>query len=446
MRTLTNQLSFQATHDALTGLINRREFEVRVNQAIKSSKHDNKNHAMLYIDLDQFKVVNDTCGHHAGDELLKQLTSRLEGLLRESDTLARLGGDEFGVLLVGCPIQRASEVAEKIRADVEQYKFVWEERIFRVGTSIGLVPINTNTGDLTELLSAADSACYVAKEGGRNQVHLYKADDKAIAQQQGQMQWMSRIQRALEQSHFELPFQSIIPVKDSKSGRLCGEVLIRMIDENKKAPDHLILPGAFMPAAERYQLMPKIDRWTIAKTFDLLSNQKDILKHWEMCNINLSGQSIGDTALLQFILENIKKTNVPADVLCFEITENSVIANLEEANQFIKTLKKLGCKFALDDFGTGLSSFSYLKNLNVDFVKLDGEIVRDIAKDKTSYAMVEAINKVAHVMGIKTIAEHVETVATLNALKKISVDYAQGFVIDRPQAFPSMNTNATKAS
>ena len=446
LRTLTNQLSFQATHDALTGLINRREFEVRINQSIKSSKQDKKNHAMLYIDLDQFKVVNDTCGHHAGDELLKQLTSRLQGLLRESDTLARLGGDEFGVLLVGCPVKRASEVAEKIRADVEQFKFVWEDRVFRVGTSIGLVPINKNTGDLTELLSAADSACYVAKEGGRNMVHIYKPDDKAVAQQQGQMQWMNRIQRALEKSQFELHFQSIIPIKNSSKGRLCGEVLIRMIDETKKAPDNIILPGAFMPAAERYQLMPKIDRWSITKSFELLSSQKDILNQWELCNINLSGQSMGDTSLLQFILAKMKKHQVPAEVLCFEITESSVISNIDEANQFINTLQKLGCKFALDDFGTGLSSFSYLKNLHVDFVKLDGELVRDIAKDKTSYAMVEAINQVAHVMGIKTIAEHVETTATLNALKKISVDYAQGFVIDRPQPFPEVANNKMKAS
>ncbi|WP_455376757.1 EAL domain-containing protein [Kaarinaea lacus] len=444
LRTLTNQLSFQATHDALTGLINRREFEVRINQAIKSAKHENKNHAMLYIDLDQFKIVNDTCGHHAGDELLKQLTSRLQGLLRESDTLARLGGDEFGVLLVGCPIQRASEVAEKIRADVEHYKFAWEDRIFRVGTSIGLVPINSNTIDLTELLSAADSACYVAKEGGRNQVHVYKADDKAIAQQQGQMQWMNRIQRALEHNQFELHFQSIIPIKNAQSGKLSGEVLIRMLDPSKKAPDNLILPGAFIPAAERYQLMPKIDRWSIAKVFDLLSHQKEILKHWEMCNINLSGQSMGDASLLRLILEKVKTSKIPPDVLCFEITESSVIANLDEANQFIKTLQKLGCKFALDDFGKGLSSFSYLKNLHVDFVKLDGELVRDIAKDKTSYAMVEAINQVAHVMGIKTIAEHVETTATLNALKNISVDFAQGYVIDSPQAFPAMANNAMK--
>jgi diguanylate cyclase (GGDEF)-like protein/PAS domain S-box-containing protein len=446
LRTLTKQLSYQATHDALTGLINRREFEVRVKQAIKSAQNDNKNHAMFYIDLDQFKIVNDTCGHHAGDELLKQITTRIRDLLRESDTLARLGGDEFGVLLVGCPVQRAADVAEKIRADVEHFRFPWEDRVFRVGTSIGLVPITPETGDLTELLSAADSACYVAKEAGRNQVHIYKADDKAIAQQQGQMAWMPRIQKALEKGLFELHFQSIIPIKNAQSGRLSGEVLVRMVDEDKQPPDHCIPPNAFIPAAERYQLMPKIDRWVIGKTFELLSKQKDILKHWEMCSINLSGQSMGDTKLLEFILQALKKTKLPADVLCFEITESSVISNLEEAHVFINTLQKLGCKFALDDFGTGLSSFSYLKNLPVDFVKLDGELVRDIAKDKTSYAMVEAINRVAHVMDIKTIAEHVETVATINALKQISVDFAQGYVIDTPQAFPGFRQSAAEAS
>ena len=446
LRTLTKQLSFQATHDALTGLINRREFETRVKQAIKSAQQDNKNHAMFYVDLDQFKVVNDTCGHHAGDELLKQLTSRLQGLLRASDTVARLGGDEFGVLLVGCPLEQAKVVAEKIRADVEQYRFPWEDRIFRVGTSIGLVPITSTTRDLTELMSAADSACYVAKEGGRNQVHVYKSDDQAIAQQQGQMQWLQRIQRALEKDLFELHFQSIIPIKNEKSDRLCGEVLLRMIDESRPSPNNCLPPSSFIPAAERYQLMPKIDRWVLTKTFELLSKQKDILHHWELCNINLSGQSLGDTKLLDFILTTLRKTRLPAHVLCFEITESSVISNLEEANQFMKTLQKLGCKFALDDFGTGLSSFSYLKNLPVDYVKLDGELVRDVAKDDTSYAMVEAINRVAHVMGIKTIAEHVETVATINSLRKISVDYAQGFVIDTPQAFPSMVQQSAKAS
>jgi len=446
LRTLTNQLSYQATHDALTGLINRREFENRVKQAIKSSQNESKNHAMFYIDLDQFKVVNDTSGHHAGDQLLKQLTARLQGLLRESDTLARLGGDEFGVLLIGCPLPRAVEVAEKIRADVELFRFPWDDRIFRVGTSIGLVPITPTTTDLTELLSAADSACYVAKERGRNQVHVYKPDDKAIAQQQGQMQWMPRMQRALEKGLFELHFQSIIPIKNSQTKRLCGEVLLRMVDEDREIPDHCIPPSAFVPAAERYQLMPKIDRWVIAKTFDLLKNQKDILKYWEMCSINLSGQSLGDAKLLQFVLNALKESDLPAHVLCFEITESSVISNIDDANQFIKTLRNLGCKFALDDFGTGLSSFSYLKNLEVDFVKLDGELVRDIAKDKTSYAMVEAINQVAHVMGIKTIAEHVETVATINALKAISVDYAQGYVIDTPQAFPSLSQTAAEAS
>jgi diguanylate cyclase (GGDEF)-like protein/PAS domain S-box-containing protein len=451
LRTLTKQLSFQATHDALTGLINRREFESRVKQAIKSAQHDNKHHAMFYVDLDQFKVVNDTCGHHAGDELLKQLTARLQRLLRESDTLARLGGDEFGVLLVGCPVDRARQLAEKIRADVEQYRFPWEDRVFRVGTSIGLVPIDATTRDLTELLSAADSACYVAKESGRNQVHVYKPDDQAIAQQQGQMQWLQRIQRALEKDLFELHFQSIIPIKNEKSGRLCGEVLLRMVDEAKTAPNNCpqnncLPPSSFVPAAERYQLMPKVDRWVLTKTFELLSKQPDILQHWELCNINLSGQSLGDTRLLNFMLHTLRKTGLPADVLCFEITESSVMSNLEEAQYFMKSLQKLGCKFALDDFGTGLSSFSYLKNLPVNYVKLDGELVRDVAKDNTSYAMVEAINRVAHVMGIKTIAEHVETVATINALRKISVDYAQGFVIDTPQAFPHIARQVEKVS
>ena len=442
LRTLARQLSFQAAHDALTGLINRREFENRVQEAINTAEQDNKHHAMLYIDLDQFKVVNDTCGHHAGDKLLKQLTSKLRELLRESDTLARLGGDEFGVLLVGCPIEQANQLAEKIREEVEEYRFAWEGRVFRVGASIGLVPITPQTRNLTELLSAADSACYVAKEGGRNQVHVYEPDDQAVALQQGQMQWMQRIQRALEKNLFELHFQSITPVKNTTNKKASGEVLLRMIDEHREAPDHCILPGAFIPSAERYQLMPKIDRWVIAKTFALLSNQKDILQHWEMCSINISGQSIGDPKLLDYILNLLNKTKLPPAVLCFEITESAVIANLDVAQQFIRALQKLGCRFALDDFGSGVSSFAYLKNLPVDFVKLDGSLIKDVAKDKSSYAMVEAINIVAHVMEIKTVAEHIENVATIKALQEINVDYAQGNVIDIPQPFPEFITTA----
>jgi diguanylate cyclase (GGDEF)-like protein len=446
LHTLTKQLTFQASHDSLTGLINRKEFEYRVKQAINSAQKDGKSHALCYVDLDQFKIVNDTCGHHAGDELLIQLTAQLKDALRESDTLARLGGDEFGVLLVGCPLDRAKQVAENIRSLVEKFRFIWEDRVFRVGASIGLVAVTPKTHGLIELLSAADSACYVAKENGRNQVHVYRQNDRAIADRQGQMQWTHRIQSALEENRFELHFQTIIPIRDASSSALSGELLIRMVETPKNREKKLITPTAFIPAAERYQLMPKIDQWVIVNALGVLKKLQYGVNQWDMCCINLSGQSIGDQKILDVIVDTLKSTKVPPSILCFEITESSVIANLDNAHQFISTLKAMGCRFALDDFGTGLSSFAYLKNLPVDFIKLDGELVKDIASDKTSYAMVDAINQVAHVLGMKTIAEHVETEDTIQALQRMGVDYAQGFGIEPPVSFSWASLPLTKAS
>ncbi|WP_455210649.1 EAL domain-containing protein [Kaarinaea lacus] len=446
LHTLTKQLTYQASHDPLTGLINRKEFETRVKYAINSSQKDGKTHALCYIDLDQFKIVNDTCGHHAGDELLIQLTAQLKDALRESDTLARLGGDEFGVLLVGCPLDRANQVAENIRRLVEKFRFIWDDRVFRVGASIGLVAITPKTSSLVELLSAADSACYVAKEGGRNQVHVCRPDDQAIADRKGQMQWTHRIQSALEENRFELHFQSIVPVGDISNPVLSGELLIRMVENRVTHDKKLIMPTAFLPAAERYQLMPRIDQWVIVNALDILKELQFGIKQWSMCCINLSGQSIGDSKTLDVIVSALKSTMVPPRILCFEITESSVIANLDSAHQFISTLKTMGCRFALDDFGTGLSSFAYLKNLPVDFIKLDGELVKDVATDKGSYAMVDAINHVAHVLGIKTIAEHVESEDTLVALQRIGIDFAQGFGIAPPVSFKWASLPMTKAS
>lgn len=447
LHTLTKQLTYQASHDALTGLINRKEFESRVKHAINSAHKDGKYHALCYVDLDQFKIVNDTCGHHAGDELLIQLTAQLKDTLRESDTLARLGGDEFGVLLIGCPIDRAKQVAENIRRIVEKFRFIWDDRVFRVGASIGLAAVTPKTPGLVELLSAADSACYIAKENGRNQVHVYRPDDQAIADRQGQMQWTHRIQSALEENRFELHFQTIMSIRDNSNPALSGELLIRMVEKPEGRAKKLIMPTAFIPAAERYQLMPQIDQWVIVNALNSLKQLRTGAKHQgDLCFINLSGQSIGDQKILDIIVKTLQATQVPPNIVCFEITESSVIANLESANQFIKVLKTMGCRFALDDFGTGLSSFAYLKNLSVDFLKLDGELVKDVATDKASYAMVDAINRVAHVMGMKTIAEHVETENTLNALRKMGVDYAQGFGIEPPVSFKWASLPMTKAS
>lgn len=440
LRNLTKQLSYQATHDALTGLINRVEFDKRVGEAINSALRGDIHHALCYLDLDQFKVVNDTCGHHAGDELLRQLTALLLKTLRETDTLARLGGDEFGVLLSGCRLEKAAEIAENQRRLVEEFRFIWEDKAFRVGLSIGVVPISCDTTGLTELLSAADSACYVAKERGRNCVHVFEPDDKAIAEHHGQMQWMQRIQRALDHDLFELYIQAIVPVKEPARGGRHGELLLRMIDDLSPSGHEMVPPNAFIPAAERYHLMPQIDRWVVRNALYALEERNGTRRQLSMCAINLSGQSLGDLKLLEYIVELFKETRVPPSIMCFEITESAVIANLDVAKEFISRLKMMGCRFALDDFGSGLSSFGYLKNLPVDYVKLDGSLVRDIAASRVSQAMVQAINYVTHVMGMKSIAEYVETEAIFKVLKAISVDYAQGYGIERPRFFTKAAT------
>jgi diguanylate cyclase (GGDEF)-like protein/PAS domain S-box-containing protein len=435
LRSLARQLSHQASHDALTGLINRREFEKRLDHAIQSAHGSDKVHALCYLDMDQFKVVNDTCGHHAGDELLKQVTTLLRKLLRESDTLARLGGDEFGVLLMGCHLDKAATIAEKLRQAVEDFRFVWDGKTFRVGLSIGVVPIDAATTGLTELQGAADAACYVAKERGRNYVHVYEPQDAAVAEHHGQMQWMQRIQRALDHDLFTLYFQPIISLKDPAKDIGHGELLLRMLDDQKPEGENIVMPNAFIPAAERYHLMPQVDRWVLRHALHALADEQGPASQVRQCSVNLSGQSIGDLKLMNFILDLLRETGVSPKRLCFEITESAVISNLEAACDFISKLKKLGCRFALDDFGSGLSSFAYLKNLPVDYLKLDGSLVRDMATSKVNQAMVQAINYVTHVMGIKSVAEYVENEETLEALRGISVDFAQGFGIAMPQPF-----------
>ncbi|MCW9059988.1 MAG: EAL domain-containing protein [Gammaproteobacteria bacterium] len=432
-RALATQLAYQATHDSLTGLINRIEFDQRVEQAIHSANKSEKVHVLFYIDLDQFKIVNDTCGHHAGDELLRQVTRLLRGGLREADTLARLGGDEFGVLLSGCPLNVGAEIAEKLRALVEEFRFGWEGEVFRIGASIGVVPITNAVTGLTELLSAADSACYVAKEGGRNRVHVLKPDDREVMEQHGQMQWMRRIQLALEHDHFALFSQPIVSVEDGSI--LFSELLLRMVDGAGTAEERLFPPSAFMPAAERYHLMPMIDRWVIRHAFQAMSLPDSRLGTQAVVTINLSGQSLGDLSLSDYVIKEIKDSGVRPDQVCFEITESAVISNMEVARQFVDILKEKGCRFALDDFGTGLSTFDYLKNLPVDFVKLDGILVRELGTSRVSQAMVHAINYVTHVMGMKSVAEFVENDAILDNLKKLKIDYAQGYGIGKPVLF-----------
>jgi len=429
-RAMTREMNYQATHDALTGLINRREFEVRLLQALDTAKADGKHHAVCYLDLDQFKVVNDTCGHIAGDDLLRQLAAHLLSKVREIDTLARLGGDEFGVVLEGCHLEKACDIANDLRQTIRDFRFAWEDHQFEIGVSIGLVPINAESGGLADVLRAADAACYVAKDLGRNRIHIYQPDDKALAQRHGEMQWISRINQALENDQFLLYCQPIVHLAhDSNRGRMY-ELLIRMREEE----DRIILPGAFLPAAERYNLMPNIDRWVVRTAFEYLRKSGIAANDDAVTiSINISGQSLSDENFLDFVVERSRQEGIVPARVCFEVTETAAIANLTRATHFISVLKGMGFQFALDDFGSGLSSFAYLKNLSVDFLKIDGGFVKDMLDDPIDYSMVKAINHIGHDIGIQTIAEFVENEATLDELRELGVDYAQGFGIERPR-------------
>jgi diguanylate cyclase (GGDEF)-like protein len=431
-KTANEKLSYQASHDPLTGLLNRREFAHNANKLLSTVTMGQTEHALCYMDLDQFKVVNDTCGHAAGDEMLRQLSQVLTDTLRYNDTLARLGGDEFGVLIENCSLDDAYQISKKLLEVIQDYQFFWEGHSFRVSVSIGLVTISEVTLNLTEVLKNADAACYIAKDGGRNRIHVYHPEDSEIAQRHGEMQWVPRINQALEENCFCLYAQDIVPLdgRDDKH----YEVLLRMIDDK----GHVIPPGAFLPAAERYNLISAIDRWVIENTFRLLTANPIFLKKTCFVSINLSGHSITDDAFLNFIITQLHECGIDANKICFEITETAAISNLNTAATFISTLKNLGCQFALDDFGSGLSSFAYLKYLKVDYLKIDGMFVKDIIDDPIDHAMVKSINQIGQVMGMQTIAEFVENDEIKAMLKEIGVNYAQGYGIGKPQPFDKL--------
>ncbi len=434
VREMSRKLSYQATHDSHTGLINRAEFEKRLAGAIKSAHDKQIQHVVCYLDLDQFKVVNDTCGHIAGDELLQQLTGTLQTHVREKDTFARVGGDEFGILIECCGLESGIRIAESIRKAVSNFRFSWDNKLFEVGVSIGLTLVDQNSQDTTEILSTADAACFVAKDMGRNRIHVFQKDDAAISKQHTEMHWSHKIKHALENDNFVLYSQRLQCINHSShSEPVYHEALIRLNQDNKIIP-----PDEFLPAAERYNLMQYIDRWVVRNVFQRLSTIDKKQDNQHIFAINLSGTSFTDKRFLSYMLAEIENFNINPAMICFEITETAAISNLELAKRFIQILKNMGFHFALDDFGSGLSSFNYLQYLPVNFLKIDGNIVRDIHKNDVSHAMVESINKIGHVMGAKTIAEYVENQDILTCLQDIGVDYAQGYLISRPAPFEDL--------
>jgi diguanylate cyclase (GGDEF)-like protein/PAS domain S-box-containing protein len=430
---LFRQLSYQASHDAVTGLINRREFENRLVGSFESLQAEpDRTHALLYIDLDQFKVVNDTFGHTAGDELLRQLSDLVQSNIRSTDILARLGGDEFAILLERCSEQRAMEVAESIRGSIEGYRFEWQDSFTTVRCSIGVVMVGGDDADVAGVMSSADVACYSAKDMGRNQVHLYKDSDASLRHEE--MKWVSRITSAVEEDRFELYYQPIIGIgKLNGESRGHYELLLRMRDEDGE----LVAPDQFIPAAERYNLMSTLDRWVIHKALSELADREGKNEARYTIAINLSGTSLSEDRFLEFVVSELEKQKLPQGAICFEITETAAISNLSRVVHFMQALKKLGCKFSLDDFGSGLSSFTYLKNLPVDYLKIDGQFIRNVVDDSVDESMVKAISEVGHAMGIETIAERVETRQVLEKLGALGVEFAQGYYIARPSSVAS---------
>jgi diguanylate cyclase (GGDEF)-like protein/PAS domain S-box-containing protein len=420
-----------AFHDALTGLVNRHEFENRMAHVLESVSTRNMEHALLYIDLDQFKVVNDTCGHAAGDELLKQLAEILHEPVRERDTVARLGGDEFGVLLENCPANRAEEIANQIVRQVRESRFVWQDKTFSVGASIGIALINEPNQTTGEILKTADMACHMSKELGRNRVHLFTKDDATLLQRETEMGMVSHIHHALDNGRLTLYAQPIVDLNGLEDKQVFKEIFVRMINDD----GDVISPAAFIPSAERYNLMPEIDRWVIHEIFSYAAattaQPGDSKK--PIYFINLSGTSLNDDAFLAYVQEQLTREMLDPSQFCFEVTETAAITNITRVRHFIKAIKDLGCRFALDDFGSGLSSFAYLKELPVDFLKIDGSFVRDITRDQKDYSIVESISRLGHSLGIKTVAEFVEDEDILSYVKNIGIDYAQGYGVGRPE-------------
>lgn len=431
-RRMAQRISWAATHDPLTGLANRREFEAKVDAALLSARKQGRQHVVCYMDLDQFKLVNDSSGHQAGDALLKQLAELLRGRLRESDTLARLGGDEFGALLEGCGMDRARLIAAEMLAAVRAHRFSWEGRVYSVGISIGLAPLGPDTGSRTELFSAADTACYMAKEQGRNRVCVYQSSDAEMARRSSDMGWAARLGGALEQGRFLLYYQPYLPLAAGASGGRHVEILLRLIDEQGR----VVLPAAFLPAAERYNIMPGIDRWMLATVFERYHELAATLGAPLCCAVNIAASTLNAEGTLDYIRELAARHPLPPGAICFELSESAALAYLRSASQFMLAVKALGFSVALDDFGVGTNSLSVLKGLPIDYLKIDGSFVRNITQDAVDREMTESINRVGHLMGVRTVAEDAESQGVIEALRGMGVDYAQGFGFAEPAELP----------
>ena len=426
--TLSEELSYQSTHDSLTRLLNWSEFERRLASVLRRARNEEIESALCYLDLDRFRLINDSCGHRAGDEFLRQIASLLQKQVRGADTLARLGGDEFALLMEGCSISDARKVAAKLHETIEQLRFMWDGQVLSIAASIGVVPIHGGSGTVEEVMSAADAACYVAKKEGRNRYQVYREDDAVIARHHGEIRWVGRLQRALEENRFLLYSQPILPIGATKDRLPHAEILLRMRDENGE----IVAPGGFLPAAERYHLMIRIDQWVIREALRWIGSRPELMARWGTWAINLSGQSMGGQGMLEFIVDQLDRSAVAPRQICFEVTETSAIANFSKAEEFIRVLRERGCRFALDDFGTGVSSLAYLKILPVDLIKIDGMFIRDVARDAVDALTVRSIAEIAHASGKETVAEFVESAEIAERIVDLGIDYAQGFHLGMP--------------
>ncbi|MBT8066822.1 MAG: EAL domain-containing protein [Gammaproteobacteria bacterium] len=436
LRGLTRKMSYQATHDPLTGLINRREFERRLDEAMDTAHADEAVHIVFYMDLDRFKAVNDTCGHLAGDNMLREVAGLIKEQVRDSDFVGRLGGDEFGALLIGCPLDKARQIATDICNAVADYRFVWKDKIFNIGISVGLIEVSHASGTLQDIMSAADSACYMAKQQGRGQVHVYSARDEAVARERGDIQWLRQLQTALHEDSFELAIQPIISMTGRADSGPSVEVLIRLQDGQSRATN----TAEFLRPAERYQMMPQIDRWVINATLAAISSGEIKLTTHRSCAINLSSQTLGDEAFLGFVVDALDRSGVAPSSICFEVTEAAILSNVQHAQRFIEVLHGIGCEFSLDDFGSGLGSFSSLKHLPIDYLKIDGTYTRNLRSDLVNQEMVGAMIKLARTMQFRIVAEQVENQEDFDWLRDAGVDFVQGHFVESPALLGTATT------